>query len=114
MLNEEPPQLALPNAETFRQSFYVRALGIQRSVVDQSQRPGNRVRSSAPGGKMGSSLRPASQARPKSRFLCCRRGSKKPAVHEMRRTCGTDRPAINSRRCHADKDQSVEPGIAAL
>jgi len=48
VLKEEPPQLALPQAETLRQSFHARAAAIERPIGDESQSAGYGIGGPAP------------------------------------------------------------------
>ena len=48
MLKEQPAELAFAQAETSRQLFNAGAAAIKRTIIDESQRAGDRVRSSTP------------------------------------------------------------------
>jgi hypothetical protein len=69
MLHEQSPELASTYAETCGQGFDAITVAVKRAIGNQSERPGNCIRTSAPGCQIGSGFWPATQARAKTRFL---------------------------------------------
>ena len=67
MLAEQPPQLALADAEALGQGVDVAV--VERAGLDQDERAGDGVRRAAPGAEVRRGLRPAAQAGPKARLL---------------------------------------------
>ena len=80
MLNEQPPKVAFADAEAFCERFDAGVVSVERAIRNERKRARDRIRSSAPGSQIGRRLRTAAQARTKTRFLCCRRGTEESAV----------------------------------
>ncbi len=114
MLHEQSPELASTHAETRGQGFNALTVAVKGAIGDQSERPGNGIRTSAPGCQIGSRLRPATQARTKTCVLRRCRRPKKAAILEFRGAGRADRPAIDAGGGDANKEQAIKARIAAL
>src|SRR6185312_1880350 len=114
MLQEQSPQMALANAKTFGKSFDAGVFAVERAIANQTQCARNRVGGAAPGSEVRRGFRAATQARTKTRFLRGRGRSKEPSVFTLGGAGRTDWSAIDSSRCHAHEQQTVETRIAAL
>jgi hypothetical protein len=114
MLHEQSPELASTHAEACGEGFDAVTVAVERAIGNQSERPRNCIRTSAPGCQIGSGFWPATQARAKTRFLRRRGRTQETAILELRAARGTDRPAIDAGRGDANKEQAVEARIAAL
>ncbi len=112
MLIEQAPQLPLADAKPRGQTVDAGVVAIQRTLGDQRQAAGHRVRRAAPGAEIRRRFRPAAQAGTKAGLLRRRGRRKEPAVLELGRARRTNRPAIDAGRSHADEDPPIETGVA--
>jgi len=80
MLKKEPPQLPLAYTKAFRELFYRCPITIERSFSNERESSRDRVRCSAPGGKIRRRFRPATKTWTKARILRRRCGAVKSAI----------------------------------
>ena len=107
---KKPAQMARTDAEALRQAFD--AAVIKRALTDQLQSPGNAGRCSQPRRRSGRRFGTAAQTRPEPGFGGRRSGWEITDVGRFRRWRGTDGPAIDSGRGHADEEAAIEARIA--
>ena len=110
MLLEQPPQMALADAEPLGESIERRL--VERAELDQRQRARHGVGGAAPGAEIGRGLGPAAQAGAEAGFLCRGGGRKEGHILFARRARRADRPAIDAGRLHAGEEPAVEARIA--
>ena len=110
MAHEQPPQMSRAHSQPVCQQLH--AAIFEPAFPDQSQRARNRVGSSLPAGSSRTSLRPAAQTRPESRFRRGGRSRKVAAILLLRRWCRTNRTAIHAAPQHSDVELAIEARIA--
>ena len=110
MPQKQPPQMPRSDAQPFRQHLH--AAVFQTALADETQRPRDCVRCAQPRRRSRRALRPAAQARTKSRFRRRSRRRKVTAVLLLGRRRRTDRAAIHAAVRHADVKLAVEARIA--
>lgn len=114
MLQKQPPQLPLSQAEPVCKLVHAGAFSVQCAFGDQRQSPRNRIRCAAPRRQIGSGLWTASQTGTESRILRGSRGAVKNTVLKFRSARRTHRPAIDPRRPDSNEDQPVKSRVPAL
>src|ERR1700722_15625825 len=110
MLTEKAADLTFADPQSFGEMANV--VIVQRAVLDQRHGARHRGRGAAPCAEIGRTLRPATQARPKSSLLRRRRCREEFAMFSFGWTRRADRSAINPRRLHASEEQAVVSRIA--
>jgi hypothetical protein len=109
MLKEQSAQVSLPNAEAVGQSLDIAI--IERAGLDQANRPRHCVRGAPPGAQPWGRFWPTSETGPEAGRLGCGGGRIIAAIHRLRRTGRTDRPAVDPGGQDASEKSSVEAGV---
>ncbi len=89
-----------------------RRLAAQGALLYQSYRPLQRGSRAFPGTGAGRTFRSATQTGAQTLICCCGGREKVIDIFLFRRHRRTDRPAIDPRRLHPDKEAAIKPGIA--
>ena len=113
MLVEEPAQVARANAEARGEVVDVTAIPVEGAGIDQAQRAGDGRRRAKPRRRAGRGLRAAAPAGAEPRLLRGRRAGEEAGVLELRRSRGTDGPAVDPRRRHGREESAVEASVPA-
>ena len=110
VLCKQAPQVAAGHAETLGQKFDVAVL--QRAFGNQAHAAINRRGRARPGRRTRRAFGATPKARPEPRFACCRGRGIEDNVLALGRSRRADRPAVDARRLHADKEAPVESGVS--